>query len=79
VWRGKGEATEESEGLKELKPRRLGEARPEKVSPRGRDCRLFASKLGRRKVLVLTARAPDFDVYQPSAVWICPENLLDGT
>jgi hypothetical protein len=31
---------------------------------------VFASKKIRGAILVLTGRAPDFDVYQPAAVWM---------
>jgi hypothetical protein len=36
-------------------------------------------KMIRGRILVLTARAPDFDVYQPPAVWIRPVKSLDET
>jgi hypothetical protein len=36
---------------------------------------VIASKIVRATILVLTVRAPDFDVYQPSAVWIYPVKL----
>ncbi len=36
---------------------------------------VFSLKEIQGAILVLTVRAPDFDVYQPAAVWIYPANL----
>jgi hypothetical protein len=51
------------------KPGRLGEARAVKTL-RVQGLQVFASKKIRGAILVLTGRAPDFDVYQPAAVWM---------
>jgi hypothetical protein len=34
------------------------------ADPRGRDCRVVASKNSKEQIFVLIVRAPDFDVYQ---------------
>ena len=51
------------------------EKQDREANPRGRDCRFCCLKEFQRTILVLTVRAPDFDVYQPSAVWIYPAKL----
>ncbi len=60
MWWGKGEATDGSEGLKksELKPRRLGEARPENVTLVGEITgSLLLKLLAEDGFYILTARA----------------------
>ncbi len=76
MWQGKGEATKGSEGLKKfvLKPGRLGEAIPVKISlVEGFAGFFFKDFQGR--ILVFDSCAPDFDVYQPPAVWVYPAKL----
>jgi hypothetical protein len=62
---GKGRSDQRDRGVEEIRAG-AGAAWRSKTSesfPRGRNCRFFASKIVRGRILVLTARAPDFDVY----------------